>query len=127
MMNLGGNNIHPSEISQAMASALGLAHVEVLLHEEPEAAPRLIAVIHRDELCPTLDAQEIRARLAAVLPTYKIPHELRCVDTWPLTSSGKIAVGRLSDVWSPEARCCCGRRPTTRYGLRFAAHAREAR
>lgn len=102
MLNLGGNNIHPSEISQAMAAALGLAHVEVLLHEEPEAAPRLIAVIQRDELCPTLDAQEIRARLAAVLPTYKIPHELRCVDTWPLTSSGKIAVGRLSDVWSPE-------------------------
>lgn len=95
MLNLGGNNVHPGEITEVLSRALGAAESRVLLVPRGAGADRLVAFVLASDLGDRPDPETISELLAAQLPKYKIPHELVALDAWPMTNSGKISTGGL--------------------------------
>lgn len=86
MFNIHGNNIHPKEITLAFGE-IGLPGVRVDA-EVRDGRTLLVAyaVLGHAAL------EELADQLARKLPTYKIPHELVLLSSWPTTASGKSLV-----------------------------------
>ncbi|WP_313813065.1 class I adenylate-forming enzyme family protein [Glutamicibacter sp.] len=90
MMNLNGNNIHPSEILEVFTKC-GISEVRVGV-ESRNGEPILVAYTCSASI-PTTD---LILHLNKALPRYKIPRELVFLSSWPTTNSGKTAFTALS-------------------------------
>ncbi|WP_431709490.1 class I adenylate-forming enzyme family protein [Glutamicibacter uratoxydans] len=95
MLNLGGNNIYPTEIAQGLGKVLAVDQVQVLTEPVSGMAPRLIAFIEASKSQKFSDLTDLGERLNNYLPAYKVPHELVILSSWPRTESGKIATAQL--------------------------------
>ena len=87
----GGENLSAAEIEGALASFPGLAEVAVVAAPDARLGERACAVVrmHPTATSPTLD--ELCAHLAeSGLVRQKWPEELRIVQDFPRTASGKI-------------------------------------
>ena len=98
MINLGGNNLHPSEVGEALARALGVTESRLLLASDPSGEARLVAFLLAADLGDRRNPQLLLDLLHHQLPKYKIPHELALLDHWPMTNSGKISTSRLLEA-----------------------------
>lgn len=98
MINLGGNNLYPSEVGDALSRALGIAEVRLLLTSNPGGEAKLVAFMLASELGDYRDPQRLFERLGHHLPKYKIPHEMALLTRWPMTNSGKISTSRLIEA-----------------------------
>ncbi|UYQ76203.1 acyl--CoA ligase [Glutamicibacter sp. JL.03c] len=103
MLNLNGNNIHPSEIKDVLA-ILNILDAKVQV-ERQNGHARLI--VHA--LSPAVDSGLLHKRFFELLPTFKVPHEIIFHKEWPLSFSGKSTA-----IWTANAMP----EPLTRIRLR---------
>ncbi|TYK43424.1 non-ribosomal peptide synthetase [Actinomadura decatromicini] len=94
---LRGFRIEPGEVEAALAAQPGVRRAAVTAH-----GSRLVGYV-------VGDADELRERLAALLPGYLVPDDLVVLDALPLTPNGKVDRRALPEPGRPAA----GRAPAT--------------
>lgn len=96
MVITSGHNVYPQEIETALANIPGVEGAVALGRTHPSRGQEIVAILRG-----ATPIAEIRARLAISLPRYKLPRQYYRAETWPLTSSGKIARTALEE-WLQE-------------------------
>jgi 2-furoate---CoA ligase len=86
MIISGGENIHPLEVEDALASHHGVSEVAVVGLPDDRWGQRVVAFVVGDVTDEELDAH----CLASPLARFKRPREYRHVDALPKSASGKI-------------------------------------
>ncbi len=97
MIIRGGQNVYPAEIENHLLSKPGIREVAVIGVPDPLAGERVWAfVVPQDgaALTPTDVWSYCRGELAA----YKVPDQVRIIDTLPMTSTGKVQKFLLRDM-----------------------------
>jgi amino acid adenylation domain-containing protein len=87
-VKLRGHRIEPGEIEAALAAHETVRAAAVVLREDVEGDPRLVAYVVPRGNAP--DASSLRAALARRLPPFMIPAAFVVLDALPRTPSGKI-------------------------------------
>jgi len=90
MLNLHGNNIHPSELLDVL-SKLNVHQAKIRL-ESIEGELRLVAYVRS----PVLEREILQNAFAKQLPIFKMPHEVIFLEDWPQAFSGKTSVAHLA-------------------------------
>jgi 2-furoate---CoA ligase len=86
MINTGGENVHPLEVEDVLASHPGVVEVAVIGAPDERLGQHVVAAV-----VGTATAEELDAHcLASTLARFKRPREYRFVDTLPKSASGKI-------------------------------------
>ena len=99
MIIVGGHNVYPAEVEQALHSLLDdkveIAQVVGVPHPKLQEVVGLVVKCHPGQ---TLDLEEVRARCEGKLEWPKIPRQLRVVDDFSRysTVTGKIQKFKLS-------------------------------
>jgi long-chain acyl-CoA synthetase len=94
MVITGGFNVYPSEVEAVLKAIPGIDEAVVLGVEDAYLGTRLVAVLQGH----SSHAQTIVKAANAHLPRYKIPRNFFKAQTWPMTSSGKIARGKVAKL-----------------------------
>ena len=96
MVISGGVNIYPAEIEHVLLELPGVADSAVVGVPDEEYGESLLGLVQpaADAL---LDSAALRAHLSQRLANYKIPQEIRLVDTLPRDDNGKVAKRKLRD------------------------------
>lgn len=100
-VKLRGYRIELGEIEAALVSHPAVAEAVLLLRQEGEEGPRLVAYVVPRGADPSVE--ELRAHLATRLPAYMIPHHFVALAALPLTRNGKVDRGALPDPQAPPA------------------------
>jgi len=90
MIISGGYNIYPREVEDVVAEVPGVHEVAVLGLPDPDWGQRVVAV-YTTVGGAAVDEQVIMDHCSSRLASYKKPKELRRIDVFPLSSTGKIA------------------------------------
>ncbi|BBY62381.1 AMP-binding protein [Mycolicibacterium helvum] len=102
MVVSGGVNIYPAEIEGVLLELDGVGDAAVFGIPDPDLGEVIAAYIE-----PTpdadLDAEEIRAHVAARLARYKVPREVVVVDSLPREDTGKLFKRRLREPYWRDA------------------------
>jgi 2-furoate---CoA ligase len=93
MIISGGENIHPVEVEDILASHPGVREVAVVGAPDDRLGFRVVAVVVGDATAEELDAH----CLASTLARFKRPREYRLVPALPKSSAGKILRRVLRD------------------------------
>ena len=93
MIISGGENIHPLEVEDVLASHPGVREVAVIGAPDDRLGSRVVAVVVGDATAEELDAH----CLASPLARFKRPREYRLVTALPKSASGKILRRVLRD------------------------------
>jgi acyl-CoA synthetase (AMP-forming)/AMP-acid ligase II len=96
MIISGGYNIYPREVEDVVAEVPGVAEVAVLGVDDREWGQRVTALYTVTEGA-TVSADDVLTHCRARLASYKKPKDVRQVDAFPLSSTGKIAKKALRD------------------------------
>ena len=84
----GGENIDPDEVEAALTDHPGVAEVTVIAGPSEKWGQVPVAVIVADGKAPTLE--DLRTHAHDRLARFKLPAELRVVDSLPRTALGKV-------------------------------------
>ncbi|WP_086564965.1 type I polyketide synthase [Streptomyces africanus] len=97
----GGENIHPTEIEQALSQCPGVSEAVVVgvPHDVLGEVPVAYVVPGPDGF----DARQVLAACRSRLADYKVPAEIREIAAVPRTASGKIARHELAAPAAPAA------------------------
>lgn len=90
MIISGGYNIYPREVEDVVAEVPGVHEVAVLGLPDADWGERVVAV-YTTKNGSDVDEQVIMDHCRSRLASYKKPKELRRVDEFPLSGTGKIA------------------------------------
>ncbi|MEU5366906.1 non-ribosomal peptide synthetase [Streptomyces sp. NPDC005925] len=103
-IKLRGHRIELAEIEAALAAQPEIAEAVVVLRDEVNGAPGLVAY-HRpqDPSAAPAGAAELRDRLAAELPAYMVPAAFVAVDRFATTTQGKLDKAALPAPTATEA------------------------
>jgi long-chain acyl-CoA synthetase len=85
----GGANVYPAEIERVLHADPRVAACAVLGRPDERLGERVVAFVQR-AAGAEVSAEELLARCRAELARYKVPEELRFVETLPRTPMGKI-------------------------------------
>ena len=99
MIISGGENIHPLEVEDVLASYPGVEEVAVIGAPDDRLGSRVVAVVVGDVTADELDAY----CLASPLARFKRPREYRLVPELPRSAAGKILRRVLRDDESKES------------------------
>ncbi|MDX3855889.1 non-ribosomal peptide synthetase [Streptomyces sp. AK02-01A] len=86
-IKLRGHRIELYEIEAAVAGHPAVAEAAVVLREDVNGAPGLVAYYRAQQ---AIGAEELRSRLASVLPGYMVPAAFVEVERFATTPSGKL-------------------------------------
>ena len=87
----GGENISAAEVEEAMMALEQVAEVAVVAAPDPRLGEHACAVVRLSPGASGLQLEDVTAQLASLgLARQKWPEELRVVDDFPRTPSGKI-------------------------------------
>jgi acyl-CoA synthetase (AMP-forming)/AMP-acid ligase II len=100
MIISGGYNVYPREVENVVAEVPGVREVAVLGVPDADWGQRVVAVYTTIDGA-TVDEQAIMEHCRARLASYKKPKELRRLDEFPLSGTGKIAKKALRAVLQP--------------------------
>ncbi|UWE13786.1 non-ribosomal peptide synthase/polyketide synthase [Actinacidiphila bryophytorum] len=89
-VKLRGFRVEPGEIEAVLAAHPGVAQAAVVLRDERLVAYAVPAVPAVPAAPAALDAADLRAHTAAVLPAHMVPAAVLLLDALPLTASGKL-------------------------------------
>ena len=93
MIISGGENIHPTEVEDVLASHPGVSEVAVIGVPDDRLGSRVVAVVVGGATPEELDAHCLSSPLAR----FKRPREYRLVESLPKSASGKILRRVLRD------------------------------
>jgi 2-furoate---CoA ligase len=93
MIVSGGENVHPLEVEDVLASHPGVRDVAVVGAPDDRWGQRVVAIVVGDATAGELDAH----CLASPLARFKRPREYRHVDALPKSASGKVLRRLLRD------------------------------
>jgi fatty-acyl-CoA synthase len=97
MIVSGGENVFPVEVENLLAEHPGVVEAAVIGVPDPEFGQRLRAfVVRRDGV--RLDEEGVRDHVRANLARYKVPRDVRFLDTLPRNPTGKLLRNRLSEL-----------------------------
>lgn len=85
----GGANVYPAEVERVLHEDARVAACAVVGVPDERLGERVIAFVETAGGLP-VDPDELRVHCAANLARYKVPEEIRFVDTFPRTPMGKI-------------------------------------
>ncbi|MGO7634746.1 class I adenylate-forming enzyme family protein [Rhizobium leguminosarum] len=91
MMISGGNNVYPAEVESALKACPGVEDAVVFGLPDAYLGQRIVAVLSGE----TMDLKVLADHCARELARYKIPKQFYHIDSWPMTSSGKISRGQV--------------------------------
>ncbi|WP_027664495.1 class I adenylate-forming enzyme family protein [Rhizobium leguminosarum] len=91
MMISGGNNIYPAEVESALKACPGVEDAVVFGLPDAYFGQRIVAVVSGEATDPKILADHCARELAR----YKIPRQFYHIESWPMTSSGKISRGQV--------------------------------
>ncbi|MFE1174078.1 amino acid adenylation domain-containing protein [Streptomyces sp. NPDC058773] len=97
-----GFRIEPAEIEHALRERPEVADAAVTVHRPSPDDARLAAFVVA-AAGPVPRPDDLRDRLAAVLPAHLVPDEVQWVDALPLTPSGKVDRRALTDLVTADA------------------------
>lgn len=98
---VNGFNVYPREIELAIESLPGVAEVAVVGVPDDATGEAVMALVV-PRLGGTLTSDEIAAHCARLLARFKCPTTIRVVDALPHSTTGKVAKGRLRDVYGDD-------------------------
>lgn len=88
-VKLRGYRIELGEIESRLAELPGIAEAVVVVQSFGEGDQRLVA-FYRQRLNSTLDVPQLRAHLAAKLPSFMVPQQFTELNQFPQTPNGKV-------------------------------------
>jgi acyl-CoA synthetase (AMP-forming)/AMP-acid ligase II len=101
----GGENISASEVEELLARLPGVVEVAVVAGPDTRFGERACAFLRTASTTEAPDLEAVRRHLAAAgLARQKWPEELRTIEDFPRTPSGKIKKATLRDGLRAEAR-----------------------
>ncbi|MEM8931460.1 MAG: amino acid adenylation domain-containing protein, partial [Acidobacteriota bacterium] len=109
-IKLRGFRIEPGEIEAVLARHPQVADTVVLLRQDPNREPELVAYATPAESTPRPTPILLRDYLTAALPDYMVPSAVVVLDTFPITPYGKLDRRALP---APERGQAAHRPPTT--------------
>lgn len=88
----GGENVYPAEVERVISTHPAVKECAVVGKPDPrwQEVPVAFVVTARD-----VSAEALVAHASAALARFKVPRDVRFVDTLPRTALGKVAVGAL--------------------------------
>jgi crotonobetaine/carnitine-CoA ligase len=98
MLKVGGENVAASEIEQAVLAVAGVAEVAVVAkpHRMLDEVPVAFIIPQGGSAGAPPDlAERVAAACRAKLADFKVPHEVRVVDTFPRSTLEKVAKAEL--------------------------------
>ncbi|MGH8516905.1 MAG: AMP-binding protein, partial [Panacagrimonas sp.] len=96
MIITGGENVYSAEVEQALARHPAVRQCAVIGMPDPKWGERVTAVIiPAAGTAPTQD--EIITHCRGLIAGYKVPKEVRFVDAFPMTATGKILKRAVRD------------------------------
>jgi acyl-CoA synthetase (AMP-forming)/AMP-acid ligase II len=100
MIKTAGANVAPAEVQRAIAKVTGGLVAHVFGIPDPQRGQLVVAVVEVEE-GGEFDESTVREKLKAELSSYKIPRRFSAVPSAaiPVTSSGKIDMSRLAEVF----------------------------
>jgi fatty-acyl-CoA synthase len=97
MIVSGGENVFPLEVENLLAEHPGVVEAAVIGVPDPEFGQRLRAfVVARDGA--GLSEAELKDHVKANLARYKVPRDIRFLDTLPRNATGKLLRTQLAEV-----------------------------
>lgn len=90
MVVVGGENVYPIEVEEAIMRLDGVREVAVAGVQDPEYGQVLVAFVVGD-----IDADSVRDACRASLASYKVPRRIEILDELPRTATGKVLVRQL--------------------------------
>ena len=86
-VKIRGMRIEPGEIEGAIKATGLVRDAVVIARADGGADPRLVAYVLTG---PDFDSAPLMAELATALPSHMVPSALVALESWPMTSSGKL-------------------------------------
>ncbi|MGV0875215.1 class I adenylate-forming enzyme family protein [Mycolicibacterium sp. XJ879] len=101
MIKTAGANVAPAEVERAIARVTGGTVAHVVGIPDPERGQLVAAVIALDDSAAVSDEPALREALKSQLSAYKIPRRFAALPASqiPVTSSGKVDIARLTEVF----------------------------
>ncbi|MFC0113528.1 acyl-CoA synthetase [Kibdelosporangium aridum] len=97
MIVSGGENVFPVEVENLLAEHPGVVEAAVIGVPDPEFGQRLRAfVVRRDGV--ELDEAGVKDHVRANLARYKVPREVRFLESLPRNPTGKLLRNQLADM-----------------------------
>ncbi len=93
---VGGFNVYPSEVEQAMLGLPGVA--EVAVTALPEGDHEIVGAAVVASAAAALDPQSLREQCRSVLAAYKVPRRIVIVDQLPRSIVGKVLRAKVRDT-----------------------------
>jgi len=103
MIISGGYNIYPREVEEVVAEVPGVAEVAVVGVSDPDWGERVVALV-RAAAGQAVNEDVVLEHCRASMASYKKPKEVRLVEEFPLSSTGKIAKKVLRTELEDRAR-----------------------
>ncbi len=95
---VNGFNVFPREVEIVLEGIDGVAEAAVLGRQDPETGEAVTALVVLGS-GSSLTTEEIIELAARSLARFKCPQEIRIVESLPRSATGKIAKGRLREVY----------------------------
>ncbi len=94
----GGENVYPAEVEAALLAQDGIEDAGVIGVPDPEWSQAVVAAVRLANGI-TLKEEQIRAACRARLAGYKVPVQIRFIDTLPRNAGGKLSRRALRSWW----------------------------
>ena len=114
-----GFRIELGEVEAAIAAHDDVAHCVVIATERPEIGSILVAYVVPAAGVESIDADEVKTRVAATLPEHMVPTAVLTIDEIPITAHGKLDRAALPEPMAASA--AEHRAPSTPTEVRLAA------
>ena len=92
---VGGFNVYPSEVEQALAGLPGVA--EVAVAALPDGDHEIVAAAVVAEAGASLDPEALREQCRSMLAAYKVPRRIAIVDELPRSIVGKVLRAKVRE------------------------------